>query len=75
MAVITCISGFVVDDQADLSSEETPWPKGLMRFLNEYKGKFQENERGSATSVFGTSVTAAGILLVCSSPLHNSRGY
>lgn len=36
----TCISGFIVDDQADASSEETPWPKGLMRFLNEYKGKF-----------------------------------
>lgn len=31
---ITCISGFAVDDQADVSSAETPWPKGLMRFLN-----------------------------------------
>lgn len=44
-----------------------------MKFLNEYKGKFRENERGSATSVFGTEVTAAGIFLGCSS-LHNSRG-
>lgn len=70
---IMCISGFVVDDLA--ISEETPWPKGPMRFLNEYKGKFQGNERDFATSGFGASVTAAGIPLVCSSPLHNSRGY
>lgn len=30
---IRCVSRFVVDDQGDVSSEETPWCKGLMRFL------------------------------------------
>lgn len=49
---ITCNSGFAMDDHVDVSSEE---PKGLMRFLNEWERKFQENERGSATSGFGGS--------------------
>lgn len=71
---IMCIPLFIVD-QADVSSEKPPQPKGLMKFLNECKREFQENERGSFTWYWCLCDCCWQTPCVqLSSPLHNSRG-